>query len=418
MRFLHAADLHLDSPLRGLERYDGAPVERLRGATRRAMENLVDFCLAEQVDFVVIAGDLYDGDWRDYSTGLFFAAQLSRLRAGSIRVYWLRGNHDAASLITRHLRLPETSFEFSTRRPQTYVLDDLGVAIHGQGFAQRVVSEDLASAYPVPLRGLFNIGVLHTSVNGRPGHEPYAPCRADGLCEKGYDYWALGHVHQREVLQEEPWIVFPGNLQGRHIREAGVKGATLVEVEGGEVVRVAHQALDVVRWQRLEVDAGECSSGDDVLDLARRQIESAIDDADGRLLAARLTVRGRCRAHRELQRDPERWRNALRAVATDVDPDAVWLEKIELSTDAAIDREALGRRDDAIGHLLSTLCDIRSDDERLAELAASFADLRAKIPAELRSGDDDLLTREGVRAALDDVERLLFARILARSEPS
>ncbi len=418
MKFLHAADLHLDSPLRGLERYDGAPVDRLRGASRRAMENLVDLCLAEEVDFVVIAGDLYDGDWRDYSTGLFFAAQLSRLRAADIRVYWLRGNHDAASRITRHLRLPETSFELSTRAAQTYVLEDLGVAIHGQGFATRAVSDDLAAHYPAPVAGLFNIGVLHTSVNGRPGHEPYAPCRLETLVEAGYDYWALGHVHAREVLHERPWIVFPGNLQGRHIREVGAKGATLVEVVGGRVAAATHHALDVVRWQRLEVDASDCASPDDVVDAARREFEEASEAADGRLLALRVNVTGRTGAHVALHADAARWLSALRASATDVDPDSIWLEKIALATEAVIDETALRQRDDAIGQLMSSLRDLRSDDERIAAMAASLEEVRAKLPAEVRSGAEDILGTEAVREALDDVERILFARLLSQGEPT
>src|SRR4051812_29910913 len=113
MKFVHAADLHLDSPLRGLDRYEGAPVEQLRGATRRALENLVALCLSEKADFLLLAGDLYDGGWKDYRTGLFFAAQMSRLRAADIPVFFVRGNHDAESNITRSLRLPENVRELS-----------------------------------------------------------------------------------------------------------------------------------------------------------------------------------------------------------------------------------------------------------------------------------------------------------------
>lgn len=142
--FLHAADVHLDSPLLGLERYEGAPVEYVRGAARRAFQNLVQLALDEEADFLLIAGDLYDGDWRDSNTGLFFASQAARLKEAGIGVYLIRGNHDAASQITCQLRLPENVFDFSTREPETKVDDDLGVAIHGQGFHTQAVLDDLS----------------------------------------------------------------------------------------------------------------------------------------------------------------------------------------------------------------------------------------------------------------------------------
>ena len=144
MKFVHAADLHLDSPLAGLSKYEGAPVEQIRGATRRALENLVKLCLSEQVELLLIAGDLYDGDWRDYSTGLFFAKQMAALRAGNVRVVWIRGNHDAASKLTAHLSLPDNVRELSHKKPESFVLEQLGVAVHGQGFDTREETSDLS----------------------------------------------------------------------------------------------------------------------------------------------------------------------------------------------------------------------------------------------------------------------------------
>ena len=248
-KFIHASDIHLDSPLRGLERYDGAPVEQIRQTTRMAMRNLVRAAIEEKVDFVMIAGDLYDGDWRDFNTGLFLLQQMSELRSADIRVFIVSGNHDAASQITRSLRMPKNVHLFPTDAPDTVILGELGVAIHGQGFAKEAVTANLAQGYPQAQAGLFNIGLLHTSVTGRDGHEPYAPCSLADLLAKGYDYWALGHVHTREVLHEhDPWIVFPGNIQGRHIRETGAKGCMVVTVEDGEVVEATHRNLDVLRW--------------------------------------------------------------------------------------------------------------------------------------------------------------------------
>lgn len=262
--FIHAADIHLDSALHGLERYEGAPVDEIRSATRRAFDNLIDLAIDEEVAFVSLAGDLYDGDWKDYNTGLYFVNRMNRLHVGGIRVFIVAGNHDAASQITKHLRLPDNVTLFSTKQPEQVVLEDLGVAIYGQGFPTRAVIDDITQAYPQGDPHLFNIGLLHTCLDGKPGHEPYAPCTVDGLRSKGYQYWALGHVHKREVISEDPWIVFPGNIQGRHARELDPKGCTLVTVEEGEVVNVEHRDLDVFRWSRCELDVSSSETADDV----------------------------------------------------------------------------------------------------------------------------------------------------------
>ena len=164
--FLHAADIHLDSPLKGLERYESAPVESIRSATRRAFVRLIDLALERRVDFVLIAGDLYDGDWRDYNTGLFLTGQLGRLSEARVPVVLIAGNHDAANKMTRALRLPEGVHLLASDRPETVALRDLDVLVHGQSFATQMVTEDLAAGYPAADRGAINIGLLHTCLGG------------------------------------------------------------------------------------------------------------------------------------------------------------------------------------------------------------------------------------------------------------
>lgn len=250
-RFLHAADIHLDSPLRGLSNYEGLPADRIRRATRDAFDNLIAAAIAEKAAFLVIAGDLFDGDWRDMSTGLYFARAMGRLAEAGVRVFILKGNHDADSAVTKSLPLPASVEIFSSRKVETFDLPELGVALHGRSFPTAHVHEDLTSAYPAPTPGRFNIGVLHIALEGYAQHAPYAPCTVQGLVAKGYDYWALGHVHERQVLSEDPWIVFPGNLQGRHARETGPKGATLIEVADGQVTSVRPLHLDVIHRNAL-----------------------------------------------------------------------------------------------------------------------------------------------------------------------
>ncbi|MCC6554157.1 MAG: DNA repair exonuclease [Polyangiaceae bacterium] len=415
MKLVHAADLHLDSPLRGLERYEGAPVAEIRGATRRAFEALVDLCLAEQADLLLLAGDVYDGDWRDYNTGLFFAKQLSRLRPAGIQVVLIRGNHDAQSQITRHLELPDNARELATDRAQTVVFERLGVAVHGQGFAARAVTEDLAAGYPEAVPGLFNVGMLHTALSGREGHEPYAPSSVETLAGKGYSYWALGHVHTREVISTDPWIVFPGNLQGRHAREPGAKGASLVTVEGGRVLEVEHRPLDVVRWCVCEVDVTGAQSALDAVELARDALEQRVAEAGGRTVAAQVVLRGRTRAHAALHADLERWTQQIRAAANDAG--GLWVERVRHDTQAPLDLAALQDRGDAIGQLARSLRALRDDEAGLTSLLDELSSLKGRLPLEAREGEGGIRLDDPavVRDALDDVEQILLSRLLGKA---
>jgi DNA repair protein SbcD/Mre11 len=193
------------------------------------------------------------------------------------------------------------------------------------------VTEDLARGYPLALGGVVNIGLLHTSADGRPGHERYAPCAVSTLVAHGYDYWALGHVHRREVLAEEPPIVFPGNLQGRGLRETGPKGATLVTIGEG-VVSHEHRILDVVRWEHVRVDVTGCATREGACEHVAATVRQAAEEASGRLLAARVQIAGVCEAHRALAAGRERLHYEVIAAATDVAGEGVWIEGVELST--------------------------------------------------------------------------------------
>jgi DNA repair exonuclease SbcCD nuclease subunit len=414
VKIVHAADLHLDSPLVGLERYDGAPVEAIRGATRRAFANLVNLCVDERAELLLIAGDVYDGDWKDYSTGLFFAATLARLRDAGTRVVVVRGNHDAASQITKNLRLPAHVRELSKDRPETVRFDDIGVAVHGQSFRDRSVKDDLAARYPERLKDFFNVGLFHTSLTGREGHDDYAPSTLSTLKNRGYDYWALGHVHRREVVSDDPFVVYPGNLQGRSARETGPKGATVIEVRENRVTGIEHRALDVVRWTKCEVLVHESHTADDVVDLCRVEMARETERADGRTLAARVVVRGTSRAHVDIAAQPDKWEREIQAAATEI-ADELWVERVLFDLAAPLDAVALAARDDAIGQVARALFTLREDETERGLLGAQFADLRAKLPPEAREGLDAvrLDDPEFFASALEDVERLLLPAIAA-----
>ena len=337
MRFIHAADIHLDSPLCGLAAYPDAPAAQLRNATRDAFCELVNRAIEEQVDFMVIAGDLYDGSWRDHNTGIFFCREMGRLRRAGIAVFVLFGNHDAESEMTRKLELPDNVRCFATQKPQTFTLDTLGVVLHGQSFRHRETTDNLAAAYPPPVAGYYNIGVLHTALEGHTAHANYAPCSREELHARGYQYWALGHVHEFAQWDGPSIIVFPGNLQGRHIRETGRRGAVLVEVDGRGHTTVERIFIDVLRWETLRIDAADCAS---LLDVARsigRALEALLECDSHVPRAVRVTVHGRTAAHGELFGLESQLRNEVLARIASIDNARLWLEKVKLETEALLD---------------------------------------------------------------------------------
>jgi DNA repair protein SbcD/Mre11 len=408
-KFLHAADIHLDSPQRGLDRYEGAPVAECRGATRAALENLVKLAVDEKVAFVLIVGDLYDGDWIDFQTPLFFCKQMSRLRDAGIPVFLIRGNHDAANHMTRDLRLPDNVTMLDVQRPETKEIEHLGVAIHGQGFARRDVTENLAKSYPARTAGLFNIGLLHTNVGGREGHENYAPCSIDDMRRHEYDYWALGHIHTSDRLHAiDPVIAYPGNVQGRSIRETGAKGCLLVSVDDARKVMVEPRALDVMRWRLCRVDASAARDDEEVLQRFRDQLVTILPESESRLMALRVEVHGACPAHAKLSADWLRFSTELRQTTTDASNGRAWVEKIVAKTSAPADRGAFAD-DGPLDELRAFLDELRGDDAKLKALGdASLVDLKPKLDQDLLDGLD---TPERLRELLDQVGPLLLDRL-------
>ncbi|MFO7543390.1 MAG: DNA repair exonuclease [Thiobacillus sp.] len=414
MRFLHAADLHIDSPLRGLDRYDGAPVERLRTATRSAFERMIDKALSERVDFVLLAGDIYDRDWQDFRTGLFFREQLVRLNRADIRVFIVHGNHDALGVISRQLSLPPNVTVFSSRTAQTVHLDELSVAIHGRSFRERAEDDDLVPTYPSPIPGCFNIGMLHTSLSGRPGHDTYAPTDVATLTAKGYDYWALGHIHAREVVSESPHIVFPGNLQGRHANETGPKGCMLVSVEAGRI-ETEFIPLDVVRWRQVEVEL----EGIDQLETLGEAFHSAITPlllgASDRLHALRVTLNGSTHLHGIEANQPGTLDAAIRGAAQDVSDAEIWIEQVRLDLTTPLDRTQAAQRQDAVGELIR-LVDVISDDELSLKTLAQdeLGSLLNALPQEVAAGDVPRLSETSeLLKLLRDAEATVLARLAA-----
>jgi len=421
IRFLHASDLHIDSPLRGLDRYEGAPVTRLRTATRSALERLVDKSLEEKIAFVLLAGDIYDRDWQDFHTGLFFREQMVRLDRAGIRVFMVQGNHDAQGVISRQLILPPNVTVFSSRTAQTFQIAELAVAIHGRSFPERVVTEDLVPSYPDLVPDFFNIGLLHTSLTGRPGHDTYAPTDLATLTAKGYDYWALGHVHAREVVSEAPRVVFPGNLQGRNANETGAKGCELVTVEAGRI-EAEFVALDVVRWNQVVVALDGLDRLEALGDAFREALAPVLVGATDRLHAVRVTLTGSTALHRLEANQPGTLAAAVQAVAQDVSDAEVWIEQVRLELTTPMDRAQAAQRQDAMGELIRLVDSIAGDDAALTSWAGvELGDLLNALPTEVTTGvaASDVLRLDNfadLRALLTDAEATVLARLAAAAD--
>jgi DNA repair exonuclease SbcCD nuclease subunit len=384
LKFIHAADIHLDSPLSGLASYKDAPAELLRTATRDAFTKLVDEAIEDAVDFMVIAGDLYDGNWKDYNTGHFFCREMGRLNKAGIPVYLLYGNHDAESEMTKKLSLPPNVHLFETRKPSTFRIESLRVALHGRSFKEAATTENLATGYPQPIPGWLNIGVLHTALEGNAAHATYAPCSLAELTAKGYDYWALGHVHEHAVLQQNPWVVFPGNLQGRHVRETGPRGAVLVTADETGVHSVERLLVDVLRWHVVDVDAGLTRTLDDVVRLVGQAFETLISATPSdRYLSVRVRITGKTPAHGELFGLEPHLRGEILGQAAAVGIDRLWVEKVRIETEPTADPEDIRARSGAIADLQSLLEEAPQDEALLASLADDLRQLVDRAPIEL-----------------------------------
>jgi len=284
--------------------------------------------------------------------------------------------------------------------------------VHGQGFSTQAVTEDLSQRYPQATRGLCNIGLLHTCAGGDERHGRYAPCTVQGLVSKGYDYWALGHVHTRQTLNREPYIAFPGNIQGRHAREVGPKGCLLVTIGGGGPPVVDFRRLDVVRWEVCEVDSAHAGSEEELADSAADGLTRLLAEEDSdRLLAARVVFRGASPIHDRLLSDPEKSTAAVRARAAELGAERLWVERIKIETRPVRSSAAVG--DGPIEELSAVLDELRSDETRFKDLSGLLKDLRLKLPQELMEGPEALALDDPawLRDVLDSAEALLLARL-------
>lgn len=410
-RFIHAADIHLDSPLRSLALRNPDLAELVGNATRGAFTRIVDLCLAERVDALILAGDLYDGDQTSMKTARFLAGQLRRLHEAGIAVFIIRGNHDAISRITRELTLPENVTIFGGHAEAIAIerADRFPITIHGMSFAKPQAPESLLPKYRPAVAGAVNIGILHTSLGGAPGHDLYAPCGIADLQATGYDYWALGHIHKRAVTGA---VVMPGMPQGRDINESGVKSVTLVTIDDNRAIRIEERPTSIAQFERVAVDASGMDDWRDLVAAIAAGLEQARELAGSDQLVARLRFSGATPLAWRMRADLDLLKSEAENRAAGIG--ACWIEALETDCRAPGAAPAPGASTaDPLTELRRLITEeVIDTDDYKKELLGIAEELRGQLPAECRTllGDDAY----AFQAILDDLARDGADDVLAR----
>lgn len=382
-RFVHTADIHLDSPLRSLALRNPDLAELVGDASRQALVAIVDLCLEEQVDALIIAGDLYDGDQTSMKTARFLASQMERLHQASIRTYLIKGNHDALSKIARELVMPETVRIFGGHAEALEITKgSLQVAIHGLSFAKPQAPESLLPKYRPPVHGAINIGIMHSSLAGSPGHDAYAPCNVLDLHASGFDYWALGHIHQRAQHAGTATVIMPGMPQGRDINEAGAKTVSLVTVSDDRTITVEERLTSLAQFQRVDVDLAGVSEWRD----AAAAIETALLRERERTasphLVARLRLTGRTPLNWHIRRDIDLMRTEAEQRGNRIGK--TWIEKVELSIDAPLSEAGTTTADPVVELGVLMRDEVISRSAFRADVSEMVRELLVELPAESR----------------------------------
>ena len=412
-RFVHTADLHLDAPLKAIALRDPELAQEVGVASRTAFARIIDLCIAESVAFMLIAGDLWDGAHSSTKTPRFLKQELLRLEAAGIGCFIIRGNHDALARQTGELDLPGNTRLFGGR-PSSVELDLPGhrVAVHGLSFRDPHAPESLLPRYSAPVPGAFNIGMMHTSLNGSPGHDNYAPCSLADLDGHGYDYWALGHVHRRSQHVGRATIVMPGIPQGRDIGEAGPASVTLVSVGDDNQVVLEQRSVATLRFDRIDLDCSDVTEWPDLLARLQgvlREAGAAVRDEEH--LVIRPVLHGVTPLAWRMTRDLDRLTEEARSFAAA----GLWIDKLELRVSAAADMLASGGSD-LPGDLVRMVLEDLPDDPGLrSAIAAAAQDLLRALPSETRDllGQDEAELARLCQDLLADGTPAILARLTA-----
>jgi len=392
LRFIHAADLHLDSPFRGLANTAPRLRDELQAATLGAFERIVDHTIQSKADFLVLAGDLYDSKDRSLRALVGFRRQMERLAERDISVYIVHGNHDPLNGWGSEFQLPPNVTTFSGK-PSTEPVIRRGkeiARVTGISYARERVTENLAAAMTPDSDSPYSVGLLHANVAGQTGHADYAPVTLDELTTSGFDYWALGHVHTRSVLAADPTtVVYPGNPQGRNPRESGPRGCLQVDIDRNGDAKLSFVETNLARWAHLEIPIQTHTRMDALVDALLEQGRAVAASFAGPTVA-RCTLRGNGPLHPDLQREgmSEELSEQLRSVLP--------VESVRIATGPMLDFESLARTETLIADFLKMANRALEDPELRKKLTDSLEPLFRRREMVL---PDDAKLREWVEQA-------------------
>lgn len=386
-RFVHTADIHLDSPLRSLALKDPDAGVLVANATRQSFSKTIDLCLDEKVDALIIAGDLYDGELRSMKTAEFFSSEMRRLVEAGIQAFIIRGNHDAESRITKELQLPDGVHVFPSRG-NSIVLEEKGVVLHGVSFSNPQAPDSLLPSYPVKQSGYQNIGLLHTSLAGSPEHDTYAPCSLQNLLDMEYDYWALGHIHKRTIHSQTPCtVVMPGIPQGRHINESGAKTVSLVTISPSGEIEIEERITSLVQFERLTIDLTGTEEWGDLVAASETAFEKLMGKVETPHVITRVTLSGTTPLAGRFRRDADVTLSELREAARRTG--SILIEQCEQNCQVAH-----AKMEAANAGPVSELRQLMGEqgislDRITADTKALLTELQTKLPPELRDTFED-----------------------------
>lgn len=404
-KFIHTADLHFDSPLRSLALKDPDLADLVSTASRKALGRIVDLCLRARADALLISGDAFDGQVESAKTAVYFAEMMRKLE--SVRVFMVLGNHDAESKISKAVPLPPNVHVFKGWAA-TVELPEHGAAIHGISFGKRHAPESLLPKFHAPKAGLFNVGMLHTSLSGSDAHDSYAPCSLGDLREHGFDYWALGHIHKRQIHSEAPWVVMPGIPQGRDIGESGRKSVTEVRVDDSGSAQVEEHAVAYAQFERVDVDVTGCEQYEDIRVRTEAALEQAQRAAAAEHLIARIEYSGRTSMHWHLKANIEMLLENAKFISQGIE--GCWIEKV---VSAAAPAGPVAPEGDPVIGLQQIIAEWRRDPAFLNGAKAEFEALIKQLPTPLgrkwSSGEGDSLLHSLIDEGCSDVIAALKA---------
>lgn len=367
-RFIHAADLHLDTPFTGMSGLPDRLRRHLQESTFAALGDMVELAVSEDADFVVISGDVYDASESSLRAQLRLKEAWDKLAHHGIPVYIIHGNHDPLSSSRLRLAYPPNVTVFGGSRPESVTAlrrrDGQPVAVvSGISYPTASVTDNTALMFRREANSpLYHIALLHANVDGQEGHDAYSPCSLKDLKDSGFDYWALGHIHKRQVLSESPWVVYPGNIQGRNPKETGPKGCYVVDVSDQGEALLTFRELDHVRWIEFDVTIEDLTTEEAWKERVEEKLEEIREGLEGKTGIARMTFVGRGPLHPILQNGREcadllmelQRRETLR-IEGDSSPvlnSVVWPAGFKVKTGMDIDRSRLAGEDSFLGELL------------------------------------------------------------------